>query len=211
MRQHKSTTFISELQKYFSSDEKTIHTLFTELSSLKFLNRAFAAFDKTNTQYLSYQRFMMLILFPLFGIKDISHFAHSAIYQSFNCGKDTFYRFLNDVTIDWRKIACKVNLHLINRTKKHSYSADKETIRCLIADDTDLPKSGRKFELLSRIHSHVKQCFNYGFKGLFLGYHDGKSFFGLDFSLHGEKGKQVEKPYRVLRTRVLHTVQAFIL
>jgi hypothetical protein len=32
--------------------------------------------------------------------------------------------------------------------------------------------------------------FNYGFKGLFLGYHDDKSFFSLDFSLHGEKGKK---------------------
>ena len=195
MRHNKSTTFLSELQKYFSSDEKTIHTLFTELSSLKFLSRVFSTFDKSNTKYFNYQRFIMLILFPLFSVKDISHFAHSSLYQAFNCGKDIFYRFLNDTTIDWRKIACKVNRHLINRTKKHSYSADNENIRCLIADDTDLPKSGRKFEFVSRIFSHAQQAYNYGFKGLFLGYHDGKSFFGLDFSLHGEKGKQAEKPY----------------
>jgi len=195
MRQHKSTTFISELQKYFSSDEKTIQTLFTELCSLKFLHKLFQAFDKSNTQYLSYQRFVMLILFPLFNVKDVSDFSQSTLYQMLNCGKDTFYRFLNDTNISWRKIAYKVTFRLISRTEKHSYSADNENIRCLIADDTDLPKSGRKFELLSRIHSHVKQGFNYGFKGLFLGYHDGKSFFGLDFSLHGEKGKQVEKPY----------------
>ncbi|GHT70536.1 hypothetical protein FACS189455_0410 [Bacteroidia bacterium] len=33
------------------------------------------------------------------------------------------------------------------------------------------------------------------FKGLFVGYHDGKSFFAVDFSLHGEKGKNQKKPY----------------
>jgi hypothetical protein len=195
MRQYKSTTFISELQKYFSSDEKTIQTLFTELRSLKFLNRIFQVFDKKNTQYLNYHRFIMLILFPFFEIKDISHFTQSALYQTFKSGKDVFYRFLNDKNINWRKIAYKVNFQLINRVKKHSYNSDNDNVRCLIADDTDLPKSGRKFEFLSRIFSHVSHSQQYGFKGLFLGYQDGKSFFGLDFSLHGEKGKDEKKPY----------------
>ena len=54
----------------------------------------------------------------------------------------------------------------------------------------------RKWQVgLSRIYSHVTHSYNYGFKGLFLGYHDGKSLFGLDLSLHGEKGKDKEKPY----------------
>jgi hypothetical protein len=41
--------------------------------------------------------------------------------------------------------------------------------------------------------SHLFACYaspHLGFKGLFLGFHDGKSFLGLDFSLHGEKGKK---------------------
>jgi hypothetical protein len=79
--------------------------------------------------------------------------------------------------------------------EKNSDVTGNRPIRCLIADDTDLPKRGRCFELLSRIYSHVTHTFNYGFKGLILGYHDGKSFFGLDFSLKKEKGKDVEKPY----------------
>jgi hypothetical protein len=49
----------------------------------------------------------------------------------------------------------------------------------------------------SRIYSHVTNSFNYGgFKGLFLGYHDGKSFFGPDFSLHGEKGDEKKPDYK---------------
>jgi hypothetical protein len=137
----------------------------------------------------------MIILFPLFEVKHISDFAQSSLYKAFNCGKDAFYRFLNDKNIHWRNIAYKVNFQLINRVKKHSYNTDNKNIRCLIADDTDLPKRGRKFEFLSRIFSHVTHTHNYGFKGLFLGFQDGKSFFGLDFSLHGEKGKEKDKPY----------------
>jgi hypothetical protein len=85
---------------------------------------------------------------------------------------------------------------LINKVKKSSNNIDNNTVKCLIADDTDLPKRGKCFELLSRIYSHVTNGFNYGFKGLFLGYHDGTSFFGLDFSLHGEKGDEKKKNYK---------------
>jgi hypothetical protein len=89
-----------------------------------------------------------------------------------------------------------------NKVAKNSDIADNQNVRCLIADDTDLPKRGRRFELLSRIHSHVSHTFQYGFKGLFLGFHDGKSFFGLDFSLHGEKGKDPKKPYGLTKKQL---------
>ena len=49
--------------------------------------------------------------------------------------------------------------------------------------------------LFKSINNCLTHTFNYGFKGLFLGYHDGKSFFGIDFSLHGEKGSNNDKPY----------------
>ncbi len=48
---------------------------------------------------------------------------------------------------------------------------------------------------MGRIYSHVKHISSLGFKGLFMGLHDGKSFFSLDFSLHGEKGKNEKKPF----------------
>jgi hypothetical protein len=165
------------------------------LRSLKISDRQFRSVDKINSQHIGVQKFILLILFPLFEIKDISHYSQSAIYQIYKCGKDTFYRFLNNPLFDWRKFAYQINKRLIKRVENNSYNADNEPIKCLIADDTDLPKRGRRFELLSRIYSHVTHTFNYGFKGLMLGYHDGKSFFGFDFSFHGEKGSDPEKPY----------------
>ena len=199
MLPYKITTNLSELQKYFSSSEKAIQTLFKELRSLKISDRLFRAIDKINTKYNGKPLFTQLLLFPIFAVKDISHFAGSPLYQLYKCGKDVFYDFLNCPLFNWRKLSYQITKQLIRRVEKQSDTADSAPVRCLIADDTDLPKRGRCFELLSRIYSHVTHTFNYGFKGLVLGYHDGKSFFGLDFSLHGEKGKDPEKPYGLSR------------
>jgi hypothetical protein len=139
---------------------------------------------------------MLLMLFPLFDVKDISHYKESALYRLLQCGKDSFYRFIDNPDFSWRKLAYHVNVRLFKQVEKSIYRSDNKSVKCLIADDTDLPKRGRCFELLSRIYSHVTNSFNYGFKGLFLGYHDGTSFFGLDFSLHGEKGAPKKKNYK---------------
>jgi len=195
MLPYKNRTNLWELQQYFSSEEKAIQTLFRELRSLRLYHKTFQSIDKFNTKYTGKQIFIHLLLFPLFAVKDISHFTESSLYQFYKCGKDVFYEFLNNPLFDWRKLSFQVTKQLICQVKKHSYVAGDTPVRCLIADDTDLPKRGRCFELLSRIYSHVTHTFNYGFKGLVLGYHDGKSFYGLDFSLHGEKGKDREKPY----------------
>jgi hypothetical protein len=117
------------------------------------------------------------------------------MFGFYKCGKDVFYEFLNSSLFDWRKLLFQTTKQLIRRVEKRSFVTGATAVRCLIADDTDLPKRGRRFELLSRIYSHVTHSYNYGFKGLFLGYHDGKSFFFFFLSLHGEKGKTMVKPY----------------
>jgi hypothetical protein len=135
-----------------------------------------------------------LLLFPFFEIKTTWHYADSALYRFLSCGKDVFYRIMNDSSIDWRNLAYSINMQLIRKTQSNS-DLDSSNPRCLIFDDTDLPKTGRCLELIGRIYSHVTHTSTLGFKGLFMGYHDGKSFFSLDFSLHGEKGKNQNKPY----------------
>jgi len=195
MLPYKSTHFIGELQTYFTSGEKAVTTLFQHLRSLKIYSNMFRAIDKCNTQYSGKQIFTLLLLFPFFTIKDSSHFNESSVYQLYKCGKDVFYEFLKSTLIEWRKLSYQVTKQLIERARKSFDDSDNQPIRCLIADDTDLPKRGRCFELLSRIFSHVTHTYNYGFKGLFLCYNDGKSVFNLDFSLHGEKGNDPEKPY----------------
>ena len=103
MLRYKSTVNLGELQKYFSSSEKAIHTLFKELRSLRIYNKLFQTVDKINTQYGGKQLFTMLLLFPLFAITDISHFSQSSLFQLHKSGKDVFYQFLNCSLFDWRK------------------------------------------------------------------------------------------------------------
>jgi hypothetical protein len=81
MLQHKSKEIISEPKNYFSSNEKSIQTLFRELRTLKIYDNMFHSVDKTNSQYFGFQKFILLILFPLFEIKDISHYKESSLYH----------------------------------------------------------------------------------------------------------------------------------
>jgi hypothetical protein len=192
MLRDKDTIIISELKNFFTSSEKAIYTLFDLMSSLTFSEKQLGLPQSSNTRYRSFNSLLLLLLFPLFEIQDVFHYRGSALSQFASCGKDVFYRLLNNPAIDWRSLSYRLNTKLIRKTE--SKSEDSGNPRCLIIDDTDLPKSGRRIELLGRVFSHVTHGSILAFKGLFLSYHDGKSLFGLDFSLHGEKGKNEKKP-----------------
>ena len=72
---------------------------------------------------------------------------------------------------------------------------DKTSVKCLILDDSSLPKTGRYIEKVSRIWDHVLNRCILGYKLLVMGYWDGLSFIPLDFSLHRERGKNADKPF----------------
>ena len=104
------------------------------------------------------------------------------------CRKDVFYEFLNDDRTNWRKlvyhIACQLWTKVIVR------SDHKPTDTCLMIDDTDFPKTGRRMENIGRVHSHLEHRSILGFKALFLGITDGISQMLLDFAILGEKGRK---------------------
>jgi len=195
MLQNKSTTIVSEVKDFFTSSEKAINTILTVLSSLTLSEKQLGLLSKCNNEYRNINKFLLIILFPFFDIQDVWHYSNSSLYATFGWGKDVFYRLLNDSLIPWRKIAYKVSMQLIGKTKIKSNESDNTQPRCLIIDDTDFPKTGKRIELIGKVFSHVSRQSILAFKGLFMGYHDGKSFFALDFSLHGEKGKNQKKPY----------------
>jgi hypothetical protein len=194
MLQRKDTTNISELNDFFTSSEKVCDTVLWIIRSLKLNGRRFELFESDRAIYGPGSVLTYLLLFPLFQLSNVRAFSQSVLSKLFGGGKDVFYRLKNNEIVNWRSLHYRITLQLIRLATSRS---TEETIglRCLIADDTDLPKTGRRIELIGRVWSHVSNGSILGFKGLFLGYHDGKSFFGLDFSLHGEKGKNEKKPY----------------
>lgn len=80
-------------------------------------------------------------------------------------------------------------MQLLGKAMDKDNEVSVELPRCLIVDDTDLPKTGRHIELIGNVFSHVTQKSVLAFKGLFMGYHDGKSFFVMDFPYMVKKEK----------------------
>jgi len=194
MLRYKSTTIISDIRIFFTSEEKAFNALVMLLDYLMpVFSNIFNPMDKVNSLYRGVDKMLMLLLFPFFKVSHTANYQKYISPKLFNGGKDLFYRMLNDPNIPWRKLLYKVTFRLIGKVQH--LSTRVQTERCLIVDDTDLKKTGRRIELVSKIYSHVTHSFSLGFKGLFLGYHDGSSFFGLDHSEHGEKGSNTKRPY----------------
>lgn len=196
MLRHKDNTILSEINGFFTTNEKAMHTIFKIIGSLTLSGNRFLGRDAANNRYRGHDKLVLLLLFPFFGIKDAYHYGRSSLYGILSCGRDVFYRLLNNGDIDWRSLNYGIAGKLIGEVRDRAQApAGEGAPTCLIVDDTDLPKTGRCIELIGRIYSHVSHSSLLAFKGLFMAYHDGKSLFALDFSLHGEKGKNIKKPY----------------
>jgi hypothetical protein len=63
-------------------------------------------------------------------------------------------------------------------------------VTCFVLDDTDIEKTGKTMEFISRIFNHVTKLYPLGYKLLLLAFWDGKSLIATDCSLHREKGKK---------------------
>jgi len=108
--------------------------------------------------------------------------------------KDTYYRLKNDPRINWRAMMF-IFIHRFLSLVPQTIDESSEDLHCLIIDDTSCFKRGKYIEGISKVFDHVYHRYCLGFKGLIMGYCDSKSFIPVDFSLHNEKGKRLDKPY----------------
>jgi predicted nucleic acid-binding Zn finger protein len=138
--------------------------------------------------------FSCLICLPFLGLQTVHSFTGSVLARHIEARKDVFYRLKNNPGICWRLILWMFGLKFIKLAEAQG-ERDKTSVKCLIFDDSSLPKTGRYIEKVSRIWDHVLNRCILGYKLLVMGYWDGLSFIPLDFSLHREKGKNVDKPF----------------
>lgn len=94
--------------------------------------------------------------------------------------------------VDWRRIIYSINRQFIARISWRTDS--KKDVRCLIIDDTELPKRGMKAEGLGRAISHVAMKSILGYKTMSLCNTDVKFQFMLDGTIQAEAGKNRDKP-----------------
>lgn len=194
MLQTKGKKIFSEINDFFTCSEKAIFSVTEIYRTLKISSIHMGLTERKQSAYYKGDILLALLLFPILSIRNVNGYLSSSLLKYFEAQKDTFYRFKNDCNIQWRRVLNTINRKLLARITENKGNSGNSP-RCLIVDDTDFHKTGFRIEHISKIWSHVTQKTILGFKGLFLGYWDGTSFFGIDFSLHKEKGKNQKKPY----------------
>jgi len=132
---------------------------------------------------------LMLILAALV----LSRFGGLSVYAAQKTGSlqpddNTFYRLLNNPVIDWRSIVLSFAKQFLKCVLSKG-TIDKESVKCFVIDDSDIVKSGKTFEGISKIYSHKEHNYLFGFKLLLLCYWDGKTLIPCELSLHRENKK----------------------
>jgi hypothetical protein len=193
----KDRQIVSELRNFFTESGcgLGVQRIMKVLENINITEKQMAFEKKPNCKFTCAQVIQMMTLFPFFSIKNVANYVGSSLQSLFDCQKDMFYRILSNDRIDWRHILRYVNKKLAKDIAVRSDARNSEYPTCMIVDDTDMPKTGRKGEMLGRIYSHVdKHGSILGHKGLFLCRTDGRTQMLIDFTLPGEEGRVPSKP-----------------
>lgn len=195
MLHNKGIDKISELKNGFNQGWLSPDFILRSLNCLSF-SAVSNSLKPIKVKGYSFQSiFSIMISLPFIGVNSIHQLVNtSPMKQYMVAKKDTFYRIKNNTAIDWREILwlfvgqfCKI---MVQKGAKGNGSP-----KCLIIDDSLLEKSGKMLENVSRVWDHVTHRYVIGYKLLVLSYWDGGSSIVVDFSLHREKGKNVDKPF----------------
>jgi len=193
MQHNKITDNLGEFQKFIDSDIKAGMCL---EDTIRFFDvqRIFGQFETVKQSGVRVTLIMTTLLVMLFYR---SRSIHSYFSRQFgkrtdrDGSKNPYYDLLGNEHINWRVILylfARRYLSLSGRIAAHS-----DKTRALIFDDSPIEKSGKKIEAVSKMHDHVTGRFILGYKLLVCGYWDGDNFIPVDFSLHRERGNELDK------------------
>ncbi len=109
-------------------------------------------------------------------------FLNRSMYMSMLTGKhtegfakDTIYRFLNSISINWIRFTSLLCAWVVSTTIEKLTNDDR--VNVLILDDTMFERNNsKKVELLSKMYDHAKKSYKLGFRLLTLGWSDGNTF-----------------------------------
>lgn len=191
MQRNKGIQNISEIGDLATDDFHVLDSLARILDrfNMSAITRVFGAVKSRGIN--ANDLFRVIFMFPFLNINNVRCLFSSGLNQEVVGKKDTYYRFLNNPHIPWRKVLNYFTNQFFKQAIFYgSDSADSDKLpKCLIVDDSLIPKSGKKIEFIGKVFDHCSHQFQIGFKLLLLGFWDGKSFVPLDFSVHFEPGK----------------------
>ena len=133
----------------------------------------------------AYEVFQFLLLLVFQG-KNLFRFLNSK-HKDQAVSKNTYYRFLNDSSYNWRKFLLLLAASVAAAFDKLTRP---ERVKVLVLDDTVIKRNrSRKVELLARVYDHVEHKFQKGFTLLTLGWSDGYSFIPVGFHMLSSAAK----------------------
>lgn len=171
---------------------KNVETIFHVLSTMK-IARIGKFFDSIKRCGVNVSDILvLLLLMPFFHIKSVPLLAKSNLAQAQGLIVVTVFTTIkkNNPKVNWRSLLYLVAMRFMDLAGKVNPNM-ANAIRAFIFDDSPLPKTSSKTELVSRVHDHVSGDFILGYKLLVMGYWDGLIFYPLDFSIHREKGGKI--------------------
>jgi hypothetical protein len=85
----------------------------------------------------------VLLLFPFMALATVNSFMVSRFKQLIDAQKDTFFRLKNNEYYHWRCLVC-LFANTFKKLTNNDPNASPKTPRCLIVDDTVIPKVKRR-------------------------------------------------------------------
>ena len=124
--------------------------------------------------------FQFLVLLVFQG-ENLFRFLNSKHVAQAGAQKNTFYRFMDEPSYNWKRFLLLLAAKVINALRPLTNTG---RVKVFILDDSTIPRNrSKKVELLARIFDHVSHKFVKGFTLLTLGWSDGYSFIPLTFNL----------------------------
>lgn len=177
----KFTNIPSEIRNFFSEKRRSVvmDTFTRLLDNVNLDCRSLGSMKRANCQLTNLQVFQILVLLPFFAIKGFSHYEGSVLNRMFGGKKDVLYTYLSQDGINWRNVIYRITNWLLAKVTVRNDHQKSKLPTVLIADDTDLPKTGFHMESIGKIFSHVHQKCILGHKALMLCWSDGRTQFML--------------------------------
>ncbi len=184
MLEHEDITKTQEIKGKFNKIWLSSEYLQAHLNILGF-NKIKNKFSWCKKSGISFGNLIStLLILPIIGFDSIHGLTSSKDKGLGQSGKDSYYRILANKKINWRVFLAQfVKQYLL---KEEFFTPSQDATKCLIFDDTDLSKTGKTIEGVSKIYNHVSKTYYLGFKLLVAGYWNGSVFIPVDFSLHRE-------------------------
>jgi hypothetical protein len=178
---------LNELSAILSKKEKANEGILFFAKQFK-IGHLLKPFSQVKKQGYSLMNLLVALILCRFG--DLSVYASSKT-GVIEPDENTVYRLMNNQFVDWSLIILSFARQFLKCVLSNSEDAGKneKSVRCFVIDDTDIEKSGKTFEGLSKIYSHKEHRSLFGFKLLLLCYWDGKSLIPCGLSLHREHKK----------------------